>query len=349
MSIQQKLAIAFSERKRRYFLQQRYPNKFTSAGLYATHAHLFEALEWLCKAQDKSPAAGALYSSYLITGGWQTPTIISTAFSLPAFQKAGSYLKRDDLLQRSENAGEWVQKQTIDNIDDIEADSLAHAILAINHIKSTNPDCEKNIAKLGYGLSKKLEGIDSSSIPQSLTPYSLICLALARADQPVGTKLLKKCQNVDSLFNISEKCLALLAWTDLAITLNLDSDLEQIQKHVEKLMLTFERTKWLAEKPKQNTSDQYCNISGACSLSILLFSFADLANDPRYLNAAFKLNEYLKNAHFDAYVPKTEYGAMRDNDPLHLRKYGGRYSTHTTRLYIDALLAEERYFHRDQQ
>jgi hypothetical protein len=77
-------------------------------------------------------------------------------------------------------------------------------------------------------------------------------------------------------------------------------------------------------------------------LALVWFQFGELTGDHRYLNAALKMNEYLKDAQTAGYWLAPARGALRGSDPIFVGKFAFDYPTWCTGLFVDTLLAEER-------
>ncbi|MBM62065.1 MAG: hypothetical protein CL484_03845 [Acidobacteria bacterium] len=312
------------------YLRDRDPWKFCEPSTMCNRNHIELASGYLVRAYEACGKRGALPHGFRLQSGWGEVDIVSTIMAAGALRAAGEFLKCQKLTGYSEQANSFLA-QTLETIPhrELSSSELTHLILHFSHF----PD---RMSLLGLG--NELRNRPSSSAKAiDLAPDVMVQLALFR----VGFDD-EMCRQGAEMRNktFAELCMESVAYIELYKATNSPEAFRMCHDVVEFLMLRFERRKSLAERTgSEGVRPIY---PGACAaFSTVLWQFSELFPDPRFLNAALKMNEYLKNAHLSGWVPPEVNGGLRGCDPLFYGDLAYSFPVWSTRFLLQALIQEE--------
>jgi hypothetical protein len=342
--VQRRLA-RLADRARARRLHGRDPWRFARALAGPGDRHLALALDWLVGARGKAGAVGPALRGYTIGQGWQAPCLISTALLIKPLWEGGQRLGRPELITAALDSAEAVAKalgepQTVEPPEHGRTvATLAHAILGLHWLARENAKLASCVTACGY----QLEHLVADMLPAPgyfLAPPALLALALHLSGRPIPENLLAAVRPaVGARGCWYEFAMDVLGRTEYARCTRDADALTQLQPLIENALLEFERKKGLWEG---GGAVAWCAPGAGAALALVWFQFGELTSDHRYLNAALKMNEYLKDAQMAGYRLAPVRGALRGSDPIFVGKFAFDYPTWCTGLFADTLLAEER-------
>ena len=332
-------ALQRQERGRLISLKTRDPWKYTHREA-AGGDSLEAGLRWLDRAVAHG-TDGLVSSGYEIGQGWLRSTTEATCAAARAMARAGVTSGRSEYADKARQLCEGLRPPS-DAIERPIVVEHADIFLTLDLVSGL---LSEPFAGQSAAVARLREFSESplntwKQLSPSSQAYVSLALYHAGMEAPglvgAGVTSLTEAPSVE----LEEFFGELLAVSELARAKSDARKLQDLHRLVEDCMLRFERSKSLLEQGSSGA--EYSSTVASARLALTLFMFAKLAGDPRYLNSALKLNEYLRGRQMRSRYASSAEGGMSATDPVGDGPSGWVCTAQATGLFVESLLREAR-------
>lgn len=361
------------------------PYKYSTWDKNLNSKNLSAAMDWLCAAQDASNDGGAA-TSYTLRSGWQGPYPEVTGYIIPTFFDYSSFTHKDTYRQRALKMADWLaslqmpggafQALSVDIPAEPRVFNTGQIILGM--IRTYEETREPKYLQAAVNAGHWLAGIQDhngawkkysyNSIPH--TYHTRVAWPLAKLftltdEQDFKSAAEKNLQwalgNQDDdgwyrqnsfspsmnpyMHNI---IYAARGFLESGALLNQPAFIDSAQKAGHKLFRIFEITKFLPGEFSQGwkKKSKYSCLTGTAQCSILLMRLFEINGDPRYLNTALKLNQYLRTTQILKTGNKGIKGGIKGSDPIWQAYSRYRYPSWAAKFFADSLMLEDKILNK---
>ncbi len=342
--------------------------------------HLNSAVAWLKCAQDVTDDGG-VSGMYSFSKGWRNSYPETTGYIIPTFLKLYRFTEDGEYMQRASRMADWlvsiqlesgafqgghigetiqpivfntgqillglvsIYKQTGDNrykssairagnwLSDIQDNDgawrrftyndiphvyhtrVAWALLELNNIASGGY-LEPAVRNINWALSNQLPNgwFRNNAFKQSNDPY---------------------------LHNVAYAIRGIL---ESAVLLDNKDWLKAAVKPSEVLLRRFEINGFLPgefDEKWKSTQDNYSCLTGNAQMAVIWLRLFQVANDGRFLNAALKMNDYLKRLQSLSSRNGGVNGGIKGSHPIWGRYQRFEYPNWAAKFFVDSLILQE--------
>lgn len=348
-----------------------------------TLEHLQAAMDWLCYAQDIKKDGG-VSASYNFRKGWEASYPEVTGYIIPTFLNYYQFSNQEVYRKRAIKMADWLlsiqlpngafQGLTVEHSHEPRVFNTGQILLGIIRVyKETSEERYINSAKRSANWLVSVQDQDGAwrkfsynSIPHTYytrVAWPLLELYLLTGEQSYKQGAIKNLQwainnqKENGWFHHNSFSNKLNPYThniiyaargmlESGVLLNEFIYIQSAERVAQTLFKKFEIKKFLPGDFSEvwGSRSGYSCLTGDAQLSILLMRLYEMKKDERYLNAALKINQYLKSTQILNSRNLGIRGGIKGSDPIwgSYSPYG--YPSWAAKFFVDSLLLEEIIF-----
>lgn len=341
--------------------------------------HFNAAVDWLKRAQDVTNDGGVSVG-YSFSKGWLPSYPETTGYIILTFLNLYRFTKDEEYLQRAVRMADWLVSIQLENgaFQGGYADNVIQPVVfntgqillgLVGIYKQTGNDIYRKTAIKAGNWLIDIQDDDGAwrkftynSIPHvyhTRVAWSLLELnnvissdtylesAVRNINWALGNQLKNGWFKNNAFNGFSEPFLHTIAYTirgllESAALLNEDW-LESAIKPSEVLLKRFEITGTLAGtyNSKWRSTANYSCLTGNAQIAIVWLRLFQITGDGRFLNAAMKMNDYLKALQNVTTKNNGINGAIKGSQPIWGKYQRFGYHNWSTKFFVDSVMLQE--------
>ena len=345
--------------------------------------HLQATMDWLCYAQDVN-SDGGIASSYSFRRGWGASYPETTGYIIPTFFNYYHFTGQEKYRKRAVKMANWLisiqlpsgafQGLSVEQPPEPRVFNTGQILLGlIRAYKETADERNINSAKKATNWLVSVQDQDGAwrrfsynGIPH--TYHTRVAWPLLELHQLTGDKSYQQAaiknlqwainnQKENGWYKYSSFSKKLNPYThnivyaargalESGVLLNESVYIELADKVAQVLFKKFEINKFLPGDFNEGWESHsgYSCLTGNAQLSILLMRLYELRGNETYLNAALKINQYLRSTQILNIRNLGIRGGIKGSDPIWGNYASYSYPSWAAKFFVDSLLLEERIF-----